>query len=92
MRRRVGAPAWRVLLCLAAVVVAMSGWYATRTVRPYCAITISSPPTVGHGYPLPSVATWKRWTAEQRTDAAYWFAVGSGRCESPEPRWHQWIG
>ncbi|MFE2420608.1 hypothetical protein [Streptomyces hokutonensis] len=39
-----------------------------------------------------TIANWKQWTAEQRTDAAYWFAVGAGRCKSPEPRWRQWIG
>jgi hypothetical protein len=42
MKRPVRAPSGRVLLCLAAVVLAMLNWYATRTVRPHCAITIST--------------------------------------------------
>ncbi|MFF1957540.1 hypothetical protein ACFVWX_11175 [Streptomyces sp. NPDC058220] len=55
-------------------------------------ITVSAPPTDSRGNPLLTIVNWKRWTAEQRTDAAYWFAVGTGRCKSPEPRWRQWIG
>ena len=90
MRRRVRVPFWMVLLCLASAVLATS--YATRTVRPHCAIDISVPLADRRGNPLVPREDWKRWTAEERSDAAYDFAVGAGRCKAPEPRWRLWLG
>ncbi|MFI6657531.1 hypothetical protein ACIBL8_18665 [Streptomyces sp. NPDC050523] len=92
MRRRAlgRVPLWRVMLCLAAAGLATSWWYASRTVRPHCAISISAPPADLDGRPFP-IADWKRWTPERRTDLVYWFAVGAGRCKPPEPRWRQWL-
>ncbi|WP_405639191.1 hypothetical protein [Streptomyces sp. NBC_00019] len=66
-------------LGLADVVLATSSWCTTRIVRPHCAITASTPATYNRENSLVHLADWKRWTAEQRTDAAYGFAVGAGR-------------
>ncbi|MCX5336301.1 hypothetical protein [Streptomyces sp. NBC_00140] len=65
-------------LGLADAVLATSSWYTTRIARPHCAITTSTPPTYSRGNSLVHLADWKRWTAEQRTDAPYGFALGAG--------------
>ncbi|MER8009497.1 hypothetical protein [Streptomyces sp. NPDC094149] len=89
MRRRARVPFWMVLLCLAGAVFATS--YATRTVRPHCPLDLSIPMGDPRGTMLVSRSEWKLYTAEERTDAAYDFAVGTGRCMAPEPRWRQWL-
>lgn len=89
MRRRARVPFWTVLLCLVGAVFATS--YATRTVRPHCPLDISIPMGDPRGTALVSRSEWKLYTAEERTDAAYNFAIGTGRCKAPEPRWRQWL-
>lgn len=91
MKQRTLAPAWRVLLCLMGIVLAATTWYATRTVRPPCAVPISSPPVDLNGRPLLPIEDWKQWSTKERTDTTYWMSVGAGRCKAPEKRWHQWF-
>lgn len=89
MRRRARVPFWMVLLCLAGAVLATS--YATRAVRPHCPLDISIPMGDPRGTALVSPSEWKRYTPEERAEAAYDFAIGRGRCKAPEPRWRQWL-
>jgi hypothetical protein len=89
MRRRARVPFWMVLLCLASAVLATS--YATRAVRPHCPLDTSIPMGDSRGTALVSPSEWKLYTAEERTEAAYDFAIGTGRCKAPESRWRQWL-
>ncbi|MGW2239539.1 hypothetical protein [Streptomyces sp. NPDC001759] len=89
MRRRARVPFWMVLLCLAGAVFATS--YATRAVRPHCPIDTSIPLGDPRGSTLVSPLEWKRYTPEERNQTAYDFAIGTGRCKAPEPRWRQWL-
>lgn len=78
------------LLCLAVAVLATSGWYATRPVRPHCVVAVSTL-TDGNEDMLSS-ADGKQLPLEERVELAYWYAVGAGHCKPPESRWRQWLG